>query len=97
MENMKNRFFELAERLEQIDEERLKISEELEVVMKNLGMESFHQDPQTGIVYQITKPLGRFVYYKEIDYIRTKKEGERSGSLSMKKAEEAGFTVLGGK
>lgn len=88
------RFLELAERIEQINEEKLKLQEELELEMKKLGIDTFLQDPETGVVFQIVKPTGTFMYYKEIDYIRTKKEGERQGSLSMKKAEEAGFVLL---
>lgn len=93
-ENQK-RFFELAERLEQLDEERRKFSEELDAVMKNLGVDTYHQDPSNGLVYKIEKPKGRFVYYKELDYKRTAKPGERGGTvLSKKEAEEQGFTVL---
>jgi hypothetical protein len=66
---------------------------DLEVAMKDLGLETFVQDPTTLLVYQIVKPNGNFVYYRDIDYIRTKKTEEKAGSLSAKKAQEAGFVL----
>ena len=95
MNDQQKRFFELATRLEQIDDERQKVKEELEVVMNNLGLNTYHQDPQTGLVYKIEKPKGRFVYNIDIDYKRTAKLGERGGTvLSKKEAEEQGFVLL---
>lgn len=94
-EEQQKRLFELAERLEQLDDERVKLREELDVVMKNLGLDTYHQDPQTGLVYKVHKPLGTFTYFREIDYKRTSKPGERGGTvLSKKEAEEQGFTLL---
>lgn len=94
-EQQQQRFFELAERLEQIDDERVKVLQELDVVMKNLGLDTYHQDPDTGLVYKIEKPKGTYTYFKDIDYKRTAKPGERGGTvLSKKEAEERGFTIL---
>lgn len=96
MTDHQKRFFELATRLEQVDEERRKLSEELDIVMESLGLNSYHQDPMTMLVYKIYKPEGRFMYYQKIDYKRTAKPGERGGTiLSKKEAEERGFVLLG--
>ena len=85
----------VSKALEQLDDERVKLREELDVVMKNLGLDTYHQDPQTGLVYKVHKPLGTFTYFREIDYKRTSKPGERGGTvLSKKEAEEQGFTLL---
>lgn len=42
-----------------------------------------------GTVYKIINPEGRFVKFKDIDFVRTKREGETRGTLSVKEAEEA--------
>jgi len=87
------KFLELAKKSEELSEQKSKIMEELDAVMLQLNYIHSLQDPETGIVYQIVQPTGRFVHFKTVDYIRTKKEGERAGSLSVKKAEELGFVV----
>lgn len=90
---MSSKFLELAKKSEKLVEELKKVNEELETEMKLIGLEKYIQDPDTSIVYCIVKPSGTFIYYKEIDYIRTKAEGERAGTLSVKKAQEAGFNI----
>jgi hypothetical protein len=90
----KKRFLELVEITEKLAQEQQKYHEELEQVMEKLEIGTFIQEPSTMVVHQIVRPAGRYVHFKTIDYIRTKKEGEQAGSLSMKKAEEAGFALL---
>jgi len=87
------RFLELAEIIEKLGEEKLKYQEELE--MQKLGLNTYHQDPVSGLVYKIVKPKGTYMYYKDVDYVRTAKADERQGTLSKKEATEAGFAVLG--
>jgi len=66
--------------------------------MKIFPLGKMFQDGD-GIVYQIIIPSGIFMPYKTIDYIRTRKEGEKAGTLSIKAAQEAGFSpsIPGGK
>jgi hypothetical protein len=90
---MSSKFLELAKKSEKLLEEFKKTQTELEAEMISIGLEKYIQDPETSIVYCIVKPSGTFIYYKEIDYIRTKKEDERAGTLSVKKAQEAGFNI----
>lgn len=90
----KVKFLEAAKKYEQLQEEVSKVREELVASMTELGIGAYVQDPETGLVYKVTKPGGTFVYYKDIDYVRTAKASERAGTLSKKEAEEAGFTVL---
>lgn len=78
------------ERLKKLIEEN---RTQLQSAMNALGFGSFAQDVADGVVYQIVKPNGTFMYYRDIDYIRTAKEGERAGTLSKSKAEEAGFIL----
>lgn len=92
MTEAQKKLVELDIRKQEID----KYYEELEAAIKEvhgeLGMDGMFQ-AEDGVVYQIVKPAGRFVEYRDIGFIRTKREGERAGSLSVKKAEEAGFKV----
>jgi hypothetical protein len=84
----------LAKDYEFLSEELGKVREQLILAMNEVGVGNYVQDPETGIVYKVVKPTGTFMYYKDIDYVRTAKEGERAGSLSKKEAEEANRTGL---
>lgn len=61
-------------------------------VQGEVGTDGMFQSDD-GIVYQIVKPSGTFIAYKDLSFVRTKRTDERAGTLSVKKAEEAGFTV----
>lgn len=87
------RFLDAAKRYEEAIDQLKAAREELDLAMQALGLGVFIQDPDTKIVYNITKPNGTFMYYRDLDYIRTKKENERAGTLSVKKAQEAGFVI----
>lgn len=88
------KFIQLAKEIEKLDEQRNAKREELDLVMRELGMDAYVQDPETMAVYKIIKPNGTFIPYREIDYKRTALEGERGGTvLSKKEAEEAGFKL----
>jgi hypothetical protein len=63
-----------------------------EAVVAESGIGAFFQDDE-GIVYQTAVPDGRFVYYERFCINRTRREGEKAGSLSQKAAREAGFSV----
>lgn len=90
----KEKFIELAKKLEQQQEEINATREELTKVMLEVGYDQYAQDPQTGLVYKTVKPNGTFIYFRDIDYKRTAKEGERGGTvLSKKEAQEAGFSL----
>jgi hypothetical protein len=58
------------------------------------GLNAFFQDAD-GIVYKTDLSLGRFVYYEPQVVMRTRRDGEVKGSLSLSEAREAGFTVEG--
>lgn len=86
----KERFVELAKKYEEQQEELNKTREELTAAMKEVGLDQYAHDPETGLTYKIIKPNGTFTYYRDIDYKRTAKEGERGGTvLAKKEAEEA--------
>jgi hypothetical protein len=87
------KFLELAKYYEQLKEKIDEVRTEMDGVMRDLGIGTTFQDPDTLTVYRVVKPQGRFVYYHELDYVRTAQEGERAGSLSKKEAEGLGFVL----
>lgn len=68
------------------------LKQTIEEVKKEVGIGGFFQDSE-GIVYQVVEPDGKYVTFERTSYIRTKRDGELRGELSVKKAEEAGFKV----
>lgn len=65
-------------------------------VFAELGCDQYFQDDE-GIVYKTEEIEGKFVYFDPVEIKRTKREGETRGSLSVKEATEAGFTVPSSK
>ena len=94
MNPLQAKFFELAKYSEQLKEKQEALYKELDGVMRELGYDTYHQDPETMAVYKIVKPKGRFVTFSEISYNRTALEGEKSGSLAKKEAQELGFDLV---
>lgn len=88
-----DRFLALAKQSEQLRDQLDQVREELNAAMADLGVGKLLQDPETGTVYKVVKPQGTFIYYRDIDYVRTAQEGERAGTLSKKEAEAAGFVL----
>lgn len=88
MTELKEKFLALAQERESLVERLKATNEELTSVMSDIGVGTFLQGSD-GLVYKIEAPKGRFVEFKTIDYVRTKKETEDRGSLSKKAAEEA--------
>jgi len=64
-------------------------------VVFELGVDSYFQDDESSIVYKMIKPAGRYVHYEEWSYLRTRREGEAKGTLSIKEAKEQGFVIEG--
>jgi hypothetical protein len=83
----------LAKQREAIIDQLKAVDEELEKALVEVGMDKMIQDPATKVVYQVVKPKGRFVQFKDIDYIRTRKAADEKGDLSMEKAMAAGFDL----
>jgi len=67
----------------------------LDWAMGRLALGEMLQDPDDGVVYEITKPAGTFVDFHDLAYNRTRRAGESKGTLSMKAARSAGFSVGG--
>lgn len=67
-------------------------SEAVEAVVEEIGLGGHFIDAD-GTVYQAADCDGKFVYFDKHEIKRTRREGERAGSLSMKKAEELGYDM----
>jgi len=88
-----HRLIELDKKKEEIKRYFEELEAATKAVLAEQGMDSFFQDPSDGTVFQIVKPEGTFIKFKEVDYIRTRREGEKKGSLSLTKARDAGFDI----
>jgi hypothetical protein len=86
-------FLKVAKEYEALKEQMSKAGEVLTEALKALPLNSYLQDPETGLVYKVVIPTGTFIAYKAIDYVRTKKAEERQGSLAAKEAQAAGFVI----
>lgn len=62
------------------------LEEALREVAKEIGVGGYFQ-ASDGTVYKVVEPEGRFVQFKALDFVRTKREGEERGSLSQKEAQ----------
>ena len=95
MNELQQKFLALAKKREDLARQIKQVNLELSDTMRQLPLGEMFQDPADGVVYQIIFPSGTYVEFKNVDYIRTRKEGETKGTLSMKEAQAAGF-ILGG-
>ena len=68
------------------------LKEATQAVADEIGLEKMFQDDE-GTVYQTVIPEGKFVSFDKIGYVRTRREDEKRGDLSLKKAREAGFEI----
>ena len=91
MTDTEKEFVELSKRYEIAKDELKMLKEKLVDLEINIGLISFQDDE--GTVYSIVRPSGTFIYFDTISYKRTRREGERSGTLSLKEAKELGFDV----
>jgi hypothetical protein len=86
--------FQFANEVEDLKAQLKYKQKQLEEVLIGLGVNTYHQDPITGLVYKVYKPDGTFIAFKSIDVKRTALPGEVGGAvLSKKEAQEAGFVV----
>lgn len=92
MNDLVNRFVMLEKKKTEIKEYFKELKEVTEALAKELGIGGHFQD-NDGIIYQIVVPEGKFVVFDKVSYLRTKREGEKRGDLSMVKARELGYDV----
>ena len=61
-------------------------------VKNEVGIGGHFQDSD-GVVYKLIAPEGKWVKFDSVSYVRTKREGERQGTLSAVAAKELGYEV----
>jgi len=87
------RFIELERKKTDIKRYFEELNEALEAVVAEAGVGTYFQDPSDGTVFKLLVPEGKFVHFERFGYHRTKRGDEKRGDLSMKEAQEAGFTL----
>lgn len=87
------RFIELERKKEEVKRYFEELSQATEELVQELGVNSYFQDPTDGTVFKLVVPEGRYVNFDKYSYVRTKREGETRGTLSVKEAKENGFEV----
>lgn len=85
-------FVELEKRRDGYKQYVEELAQALRVVVDEIGVGGYFQDDD-GIVYKIVVSAGKWVPFESVSYLRTKRPGEDKGSLSIKEAKEAGFTL----
>jgi len=93
MTELQSKFVELEKRKEEVKQYFKDLEAAAHAVADEIGIGKYFQDEESGIVYKIVKPKGRYVEYEEYGYARTRRDGEDKGTLSIKEARENGFTV----
>ena len=87
------RFIELERKKEEIKKYFDELAEATEALVEHVGVNGYFQDPVDNTVFKIIVPEGKFVHFEKFSYLRTKREGEKRGSLSMKEAKEQGYDI----
>jgi hypothetical protein len=87
------RFLELERKKEEVKRYFDELAEATEAVVKQIGVDAYFQDPADNTVFKMVIPEGRYVHFERFSYVRTKRQDEKRGTLSMKEAKEAGFDV----
>ena len=85
-------FIDLDKRKEEVKKFYAEYDKAIADVVAESGVGAFFQDSE-GTVYQTAIPKGTYVDYKQTTINRTRREGEKQGSLALKVAQDAGFNV----
>lgn len=91
--DLQKNFIETSKQIESLKNQLKELNEKSTELMTQIGLGQSFQDPTDGTVFLIVEPNGTFIEFKKIGYERTRREGERSGSLSLTKAKELGYQV----
>ena len=86
------RFIELEKKKESYKKFLEDLKDATEAVAKEIGIGGHFQDAD-GTVYQVEETNGKFVYFDRFEIKRTRRVGEKAGSLSLTKAKELGYAV----
>lgn len=87
MTPQEQKFVDLANKIEALNKQRKELQVQLDSAMLELGIGHVVKS-EDGTVYRVQKYSGKFISPKELEYVRTKRDGEVRGSLSKKEADE---------
>jgi len=90
--NTQKKYIELEKKKEQYKVYLEELKATVELLNQEMGIGGHFQDAE-GTVYQVHDNKGRFVYFDKYEIKRTRREGERSGSLSLTAARDLGYEV----
>ena len=86
------KYIELEKKKQQYKSFLEELKEATEALSKEMGISGHFQDAE-GIVYQVFEGTGKFVHFDKFEIKRTKRAGERAGTLSVTKAKDLGYGV----
>jgi len=89
---VQRRFIELDKKKAEVKKFLEEYNAAAEAVVAEVGLMQYFQDEE-GIVYKTGVPLGTFVFFPRVEILRTRRDGEKAGSMSLKEAKDAGFDV----
>lgn len=92
MTEAQQRFIDLDKKKAAYKEYMEEYQSAINSLQEEMGTSGHFQDAE-GIVYQVEECLGKFTHFYKYEVKRTKREGERAGSLAMTKARDLGYSV----
>lgn len=90
MTETQKRFIELDKKKAEFKEFMEQYTIAVNDLVQEMGIGGHFQDNE-GTVYQTDNCDGKFVYFDKFEIKRTRREGERAGSLSLTKAKDLGY------
>jgi len=87
------KYIELEKKKESYKKFLEELKEATQAVVNEVGIGGHFQDAE-GTVYQVEESEGKFVYFDRFEIKRTRRNGEKAGSLSLTKAKELGYAVV---
>ena len=92
--DIQKRFVELDKQKDMVKRFYEELEHVTSLLVQEMGVDSYFQDPEDSVVYKVVVPDGKFVRFNKYDVIRTKREDEAKGSLSKVEAQRAGFSLV---
>lgn len=90
--DVQKRFVELDKKKAEYKEFMEQYNVAVSDLIHEIGINGHFQD-NDGIVYQTASCEGKFIYFDKFEVKRTRRPGERAGSISLKAAKELGYKV----
>lgn len=86
------RFIELDKKKAEYKKFMEDYNQSIQDLVKEVGLGAHFQDGE-GTVYQTAQCDGKWIHFEKFEVNRTRRAGEKAGSLSLTKAKELGYDV----